>query len=269
MPHLPTDRPLDDVTAELTALLGSIDPLERTDHAYGELARWIRTGVYDDLLAGLGDGMSAGLEVGLGEIDTDTIFRRSWSARLMADCVARENAIQALPSRQLLIWGDRVATWFVRERDLRGHVEGKGPALAVSHGADAIAELARSPHFGLPELTVLLDVLADRSLLPTGTRFVSGEPDRLARATIAILGRDVVPMSILEPWVARLANGAIAIDPAGAAACRSFNTQSYLRALHLQVSLGAPGAGRPGVRSDLLLVLVEALRETNRELRAS
>jgi hypothetical protein len=210
--------------------------------------------------------MSAGLEVGLGESDTDTVFRRSWSARLMADCIARENAIQALPARQLLIWGDRVATWFVRERDLRGHVDKKGPALAISHGADAIAELASSPHFGLPELTVLLDVLADRSLLPTGTRFVSGEPDRLARATIAILGRDVVPMSILEPWVARLANGAIAIDPAGSAACRSFNTQSYLRALHLQVTLGA---ARPGVRSDLLLVLVEALRETNRELRAS
>jgi hypothetical protein len=266
MPHLPTDRPLDDVTAELTALLGSIDPLERTDHAYGELARWIRTGVYDDLLAGLGDGMSTGLEVGLGETGTDTVFRRSWSARLMADCIARENAIQVLPERQLLIWGDRVATWFVRELDLRGHVDGKGPALALSHGADAIAELARSRHFGLPELTVMLDVLADRTLLPTGTRLVSGEPDRLAHATVAILARDVVPMSILEPWVARLANGAIAMDPTGTAACRSFNTQSYLRALHLQVSLGA---ARPGVRSDLLLVLVEALRETNRELRAS
>jgi hypothetical protein len=267
MTPMPTDRPLDDVTAELTALLGSVDPFERTDQAYGELARWIRTGVYDDLLAGLGDGMSTGLEVGLGENGTDTVFRRSWSARLMADCVARENAIQVLPDRQLLVWGDRVATWFVRESDLRGHVEGKGPALALSHGADAIAELARSRHFGLAELTVLLDVLADRTLLPTGTRLVSGEPDRLARATIAILSREVVPMSILEPWVARLANGAIAIDPAGQAACRSFNTQSYLRALHLQVSLGTPGSGRPGVRSDLLLVLVEALRETNRELR--
>jgi hypothetical protein len=266
MTPLPTDRPLDDVTAELTALLGSADPVERTEQSYRELARWIRTGVYDELLAGLGDGMSTGLEVGLGESGTDTVFRRSWSARLMADCIARENVIRVLPARQLLIWGDRVATWFVRESDLRGHVESKGPALALAHGADAIGELARSTHFALPELTVLLDVLADRTLLPTSTRLVSGEPDRLARATLAIIGRDIVPMSILEPWVARLANGAIAMDPAGPAAGRSFNTQSYLRALHLQLSLGA---ARPDVRSDLLLVLVEALRETNRELRAS
>lgn len=252
------------MTAELTGLLGSPDPDTRIQRAYRELSHWIRTGVYDDLLPGLGDGMATGLEIGLGEEGTDTVFRRSWSAKLMADCLARENDLQLLPGRQVLMWGDRIATWLVRERDLRGQVDGKGPALALSHGADAVAELALSSHFGVPELTVLLDVVADRLLLPTGVRLVSGETDRLARATIAILARDIVPLNILEPWVSRLANGAVAVDPVGSAAGRAFNTQSYLRALYLQVSLGK---SRPGVRSDLLLVLVEALRETNRELR--
>lgn len=252
------------MTAELTGLLGSTDPDVRIRRAYRELSHWIRTGVYDDLLSGLGDGMATGLEIGLGQDGTDTVFRRSWSAKLLADCLARENERQLLPGRQILVWGDRVATWLVRERDLRGHVEGKGPALALAHGADALAELALSSSFGVPELTVLLDVVADRLLLPTSTRLVSGEPDRLARATVALLSRDLVPLGILEPWVARLANGALAVDPVGTAAARAFNTQSYLRALYLQVSLGA---ARPGVRSDLLLVLVEALRETNRELR--
>lgn len=256
---------MDDLTAELTRLLGSTDPRERTLHAYRQLSGWIREGAYDDLLAALGDGMAIGLDVGLGQVESDTVFRRSWSVKVLADCIARDNGAQLLSSRQLLLWGDRVATWFVRERDLRGHVEGKGPALAVSHGADAIAELSRSAHFGLPELTVLLDVIADRLLLPTGARMVAGEPDRLARATVTLLARDLVPLGILEPWVARLANGAVAVDPDGAVACRAFNTQSYLRALYLQV---AHGPVRPGVRSDLLLVVVEALRETTPELRA-
>lgn len=261
---LPTDRPLDDLTAELTRLLGSTDPRERIQKAYRQLAEWTREGAYDGVLAGLGDGMATGLEVELGQSGTDTVFRRSWSVKVLADCLARDNEAQLLSSRQLLLWGDRIATWFVRERDLRGHVEGKGPALAVSHGADAVAELARSPHFGLPELTVLLDVIADRLLLPTGMRLVSGEPDRLARATVAVLARDLVPLGILEPWVARLANGAVAVDPEGAVACRAFNTQAFLRALYLQV---AHGPVRPAVRSDLLLVVVEALRETTPELR--
>ncbi|TCJ31174.1 DUF2785 domain-containing protein [Nocardioides jejuensis] len=261
---LPTDRPLDDLTAELTRMLGSTDARVRSQQAYRPLAGWIAEGAYDDVLVGLGDGMATGLEVGLGQSDTDTVFRRSWSAKVLADCIARDNATGLLTAQQLLLWGDRVATWLVRERDLRGHVDGKGPAMAIAHGADAIADLARSVHFGLPEMTVLLDVIADRLLLPTGHRLVTGEPDRLARATVAVLTRDLVPLGLLEPWVARLANGAVAVDPEGAVACRAFNTQSFLRALYLQV---AHGPVRPAVRSDLLLVIVEALRETTPELR--
>ena len=68
---VPTDRPLADLTAELTTMLGSTDPVERDEFAYPILATWISEGVYDDLLAGLGDGMAAGLTQGLGEVDTD------------------------------------------------------------------------------------------------------------------------------------------------------------------------------------------------------
>ena len=64
---VPTDRSLPDLTAELTTMLGSTDPVERDEIAYPILATWISEGVYDDLLAGLGDGMAAGLVRGLGE----------------------------------------------------------------------------------------------------------------------------------------------------------------------------------------------------------
>jgi len=63
--EVPTDRPLDDLTAELTSMLGSPDPALRDRTAYETLATWVVRGVYDDLLAGLGDGMAMGLEVGL------------------------------------------------------------------------------------------------------------------------------------------------------------------------------------------------------------
>ena len=69
---VPTDRPLADLTAELTRLLGDADPQLRDGLALPALATWVERGVYDDLLRGLGDGMAAGLRVGLGERDTDT-----------------------------------------------------------------------------------------------------------------------------------------------------------------------------------------------------
>ena len=59
---------------------------------------------------------------------------------------------------------------------------------------------------GRLELTVLLDVIADRLLEPTRSRLVHGEDDRFAAATLCILRRDLVGMEVLEPWVARLAD---------------------------------------------------------------
>ena len=151
----------------------------------------------------------------------------------------------------------------VRPRaDLRGWVPDKGWAHAIAHGADAIGVLARSAAFDVPELTVLLDVLADRLLLPTEQLFVSGEPDRMAAATLQVLHRNLVPLAVLEPWVGRLANtGAASAD--SDTFPTSHNVQAFLRALHLQLVLGPQ---RPAVRSDLLLVLVDALRVTNAAL---
>src|SRR5215213_8933286 len=159
---VPADRPLADLTAELTTMLGDADPYLRDGIAYPTLATWVSDGVYDDLLGGLGDGMAAGLAVGLGEQGTDTVFRRSFSVLVLAACIERHNGHGAGTDDSMIRWGDRVAGWFVRERDLRGYVDGKGWAHAVAHGADALGALAGAASFGPLELTVLLDVIADR-----------------------------------------------------------------------------------------------------------
>lgn len=259
---VPDDRPLDDLTAELTRMLGDPDPELRDGTAYPTLATWVERGVYDDLLTGLGDGMAAGLAVGLGEAEGDGIFRRSFSALVLGECISRDNDRPLVPGGKILEWGDRLATWLLRERDLRGFVPGKGWAHAVAHGADALGTLAGSPHVQQPELTVILDVVADRLVVRVDRLFSNGEPDRLAQAVLQVLRRDVVPLQVLEPWVARLAATASARssyddrDPHLAGG----NAEAFLRALYLQLALGPRP---PAVRSDLLLVVVDALRSTN------
>jgi hypothetical protein len=258
---VPDDRPLAELTAELTTMLGSPDPHMRDGLAYPTLATWIDRGVYDDLIVGLGDGMAAGLTVGIGEEGTDSVFRRSFSVLVLAECIDRDNEQGLVPGAKLLDWGDRIASWYLRERDVRGFVPGKGWAHAVAHGADAIGVLARSPHFGRNELTVLLDVIGDRVLASVEQPFAHGEPDRMALATMTVLRRNVVPLSVVEPWVARIEAGAVrstssATDPFLPTA----NPEAFLRALHLQLAI-APNP--PEVRPDLLLVVMSALRATN------
>ena len=258
---VPDDRPLAELTTELTGMLGSLDPVLRDDLAYTVLATWIDRGVYDDLLIGLGDGMATGLRVGLGESQSDTVFRRSFSALVLAECIARDTAAGLVPAAKVLQWGDHVATWLVRERDVRGFVPGKGWAHTVAHGADALGVLGSSPRLGTPELTVLLDVLADRLLMPAERPLENGEPDRLARATLMLLRRDLIPVGVVEPWLRRIQETADPLaqptqDRWGAA----INAESYLRALHLQLTLAA---APPADRADLLLVLLDVLRVTN------
>jgi hypothetical protein len=189
------------------------------------------------------------------------VFRRSFSALVLAECVARDNARSLLPDGKILEWGDRISGWLVRERDVRGFVPGRGWAHALAHGADAIAVLAESTHFGLNELTVLLDVIADRILEPTPAPLCAGEPDRLARATMTVLRRRLVPLRMIEPWLARITTAAMTPVPAGQDPfLTTANPEAFLRALHLQIAL----APEPiGVRADLLLAVMDALRTTN------
>ncbi|CAM3472119.1 DUF2785 domain-containing protein [Nocardioides dubius] len=264
--EVPADRPLKELTAELTAMLGSSDPGRRDHTAFEVLAAWTARGVYDDLLSGLGDGMAAGLDQGLGERHTDTVFRRTFSARMLAVCLERDNAQHLLAGAQVLTWGDHLASWLLREQDLRAHVPTRGWANALGYGADALGALADSPHFGLPELTVLLDVLAERLLLPGDGAVLNGEPDRLAAAAMRIVQRDLVPAAVLEGWVARIALGSrpeahSPSDPYG----RALLPQAFLRSLYLRLTLSRR---RPSTRADLLLALVDGLRSSNPDLDA-
>ena len=258
---VPTDRSLADLTSELTAMLGDTDPRLRDGIAYDVLATWVSEGVYDDLLQGLGDGMAAGLMIGIGERGTDTVFRRSFSALILGECVTRDNKRHVVPPDTILRWGDRAAGWLVRERDVRGFVPGKGWAHAVAHGADVLAALAQSDAVGRLELTVLLDVIADR-VLSEADRLLHGEDDRLAHATLQILRRDRVGLEVVEPWLARLAQKARPdFDRQGDPYAVAGNVQAFLRALHLQLAL-APNP--PARRADVLLTLIEQLKQVNR-----
>ena len=254
--RVPDDRPLDEMTADLTRMLGDPDPDVREAIAHPTLAAWITDGVYDDLLTGLGDGMCAGLDVGLGGTGDDRVLRRSGSARVLGHCIERDTEASLLDRDTVLRWGDHLAGWLLRERDLRETGPSARLGTAVAHGAVALAALVRSPRLGKMELVVLLDVLADRVLCPGDLR--ADDLDRLADAGLAVIRRDLVPLELLEPWVARVATAAA--DQEGAVAG---NAQGFLRSVHLQMALGTP---QPAVRSDLLLVLIDHLRATNPSL---
>ena len=263
---VPAEEPLADLTAELTVMLGSPDPHAREDLATSTLGAWISDGVYDALLHGLGDGLAAGLRIGVGEDGTDTVFRRTACARLLGACLERDTRTSLVGPDTVLRWGDELLSWFVRERDLRGHVPDRGGAHALVHGADALRALSESPSLGEPELTAVLDVLADRLTVSTRHRLRHLEADRMARCVLAVLCRDLVAEEVVEQWLARLVDLTHGHDGDGLLAPTAENAQTFLRAVHLQLALGAPA---PRARADLLLAVLAALRASNRDVLRS
>lgn len=253
--RVPADRPLAELTSELVSMLGDSDPHLRDDIAASTLVAWIDTGVYDDLLEGLGDGMAAGLTVGLGTTASDAVFRRCLSARVLTACIRRENQRDLLGADPVLRWGDRIMSWYVRERDLRETVPGKGHAGSAGRGAAALRELTRSPHLARLELTVVLDVIADRVTAPTEFRLGLSELDGQAAATQSLLRRDALPIDLLDPWATRLVEAALA-ETTGAAVAE--NIAGFVRALYVHLTL-APKP--PACRADLLLTLVAAIKQ--------
>jgi len=70
-----------------------------------------------------------------------------------------------------------------------------------------------------------------------------------------------VPLRVIEPWLARIAAAATDQGPEGHDPfLTTGNPEAFLRALHLQVALAPEPVG---VRADLLLSIVDALRTTN------
>lgn len=269
--RVPHGAALNDLTTELVAMLGDPDPRVRDDIACSILTTWTNEGVYDDLLGGLGDGLLHGLRVGIGENGTPSVLRRSLSAMVLAGVVRRDNSVQVLSSTTILTWADRTVTWLLAERDLRDWASEIGWVQPIAHGADLIGALVTSRYFSRDELTVLLDVIAERLLTETNYRLVSGECDRLAYATMSLLHRNLITVDVLETWLERIAaSWAKPLEPGQRETAVRANCIAYARALHLQLLLGVTGTptqeiiGKPGAtptcRPDLLIALQRALR---------
>ncbi|MGK2875940.1 MAG: DUF2785 domain-containing protein [Nocardioides sp.] len=255
--ELDPHRPLGEVTADLTRMLGDTDPEVRLSTGLATLQHWLRQGVYDDLLGGLGDGMASGLRHGLGEAGTATVLRRAASALVLADAIDRDNAKPLIGGPKALDWGDRLATWLLRERDLRAEVPGAGRADAIACGARALASLANSPHLQRNELAVVLDVLADRALAEVDLLLSTVAIDELASACLAVLGRGQTDAEALHAWLARVTGVA-----SNATGPTSVNAEAFVRALFVRASVGKRAGEH---RADMLLTLVDSIRSTARD----
>ena len=223
---------------ELEGYLASPDPARRDVVAYEVLDHWIGKQVLAEsdvrALAGrLAQNLRGPLDV------PDGVFRRSFSALMLASIVARDVATPVLGDAERRAILAAARDYAHRETDLRGHTGERGWAHAAAHTADLLAQLAKLPSLGDDDRAVILDAVAGFVLRRHGQVLYHGEDSRLGVAVVAA-ARAGIAQPALAAWLAAMKAAATdrmghAFDPGQYAAIR--NARNLLFTLFVQVSV--------------------------------
>lgn len=263
---LPQGEWVAELTPELLSWLGSTDAELRDEFSYGILRAWIERHQFKpDQLRSMAVQMTANLQIGLGEVSTDSVFLRTYSALVLMEIVAYDNGNPFLDPPEVSDLLDAALDYLRQECDLRGYVIGPGWANAIGHTADLLMMLSRSPHLDAAALERILDAIADKLLAPAPVVFVQHEDERLAYAVLNALRRDLVGWPHLRAWLERFTG------PPGRDSWRSSfsdeeeasaraNVTGFLRSLYFQTLLTeAPPPGAP----EVLEAIIETLKRSD------
>ncbi|ADB29697.1 hypothetical protein Kfla_0576 [Kribbella flavida DSM 17836] len=217
---VPTDRPLPELVAELSAMLRSPDPVQRDSQAYSILATWIGAGALGpELLHALGDEMVERF----GDPETQA---RTF-APLILDAIVSAGVFE--PS-----WVPPFERWYVAEEDLRGHDPKLGWLHAVAHGADLLGALGQFPAV---EPVEMLRLGIGRLLTPTEYVWRDLEDDRLGYALAVTLTRADLTETDATGWLDPAARALVGYPPDGPRPEVS-NTLRTLRVVYVLVDQG-------------------------------
>lgn len=237
---VPSDRPLAELLAELSAMLRSPDPAVRDRQAYSTLATWIGRGVL-----GKNELRALGAEMAARFADPE-IQARTFAPLILASIVSVGVFEPA--------WVPPFERWYVAEEDLRGYDEKLGWLHAVAHGSDLLGALALIPAV---EPLRMLELGIGRLLTPTEYVLRDLEDDRLGSALAATLTRTDLTEADAVAWLEPAIRGVVLGGDDPGIRPEVSNTLRTLRMVYLLVDRGLP---LPGAKDPVAVMHRDAIR---------
>jgi hypothetical protein len=241
---------------ELSGYLRSPDPELRDEFAYQITVAWMyrdKRLSKDEVQILLREWM-ANLRSGLGEVGTDSVLLRSFSALELSVIAALDNEKGVLDAADFAALVSAGIEYMNGERDLRGYEPQQGWFHATAHTADLLKFLGRNRRLSVADQGKILDAIASK-LRADGHVFAFGENERMASAVRSLLQRPDLDHARFETWLARFPQQSKALlersplDPAGFAELQ--NSKDLLRSLYVQLSLA--GQAGPGTQAASVL----------------
>jgi Protein of unknown function (DUF2785) len=194
----------------LSQLVASPDPVLRDDLCYTILVDWMykKHLLPPAEVRSIAAEWQANLKRDIGSVDTDAVFRRSFSA-LMLSVVAALAVQDDKPGEPRFFdpTADDVHAllgsaleYLQAERDVRGYDPQKGWMHSAAHTADLLKFLARNQHVTPADQRTMLDAIG-RKMREAPVVFTHGEDERFARAVLAIVKRSDFDQQAFIAWL--------------------------------------------------------------------
>jgi Protein of unknown function (DUF2785) len=246
---LPDGHDLEQLTNELLGFLSSSDPELRDEFGFSILGNWIyvRHLYSPERLRSMVSSLKAGLQVGLGESGTDTVFVRSFSTLIHAVIVDYDLEHSFLTAAELSELLEDTLEYFRLEQDWRGYVTAQGWAHSVAHTADVLAGLAKNPNVDAAGLEQILQAIATKLTTVDSPVLAHHEGSRLAVAAHNVIARGILKPSLLHIWLDSMPD---TLHPrsqqdlergevAARANCEAFLSSLYLLLLKLKMPISS------------------------------
>ncbi len=255
---VPDNYEVAQLTPALMENLGAVE-WELRDYSYMILSSWI-WGWYDrtyysvEELKQLADIAKHNIKIGLGDIESDGVFLRTYSILLLNDLTDFDRQHPYLGEREICDRLELYLTYLEQERDLRGYVSSqKGWAHGIAHVADSLGIISQNTYLQGADLRRLLNAIANKLRQPMSSVYLHSEEERLARAAVSICQQDLLAIEQISSWLKmliepdrRLPSGRfvwddfeqhpwrkILTDPTEQI-CAYRNVQNFLRAFYFQ-----------------------------------
>lgn len=229
---------LSEIIPEMLSHIGSIDSVLRDDLIYSAFGTWIlRYNVINQ--EELRNLLSISLDeqhmlYQIGEENTDSVFRRSFSVLLLPLLLITHRSHPFLSAPEIHQIKEKLLYYLGNEKDRRGFVREKGWAHAIAHAADALDDLAQCSELNKSDLAEILEAIHNVICIKD-TVYIYGEDERIVTAVIAIIKRELFSEKEIAQWIQSFADSALLIKTAPERHMIRANVKNFLQSLYFRL----------------------------------
>jgi|CXWL01.1.fsa_nt_gi hypothetical protein len=236
--HLSENDDLSEIIPDMLNHIGSTDSYLRDDLIYSAFGTWILeyNAINPELLRGILPKIlnEQHMLYNIGEQNTDSVFRRSFSVLLLPLLLIAHRSQPYLTSPEIQQIKEKLLYFLGNEKDLRGFVSGKGWAHSIAHAADALDDLAQCSELNKTDLAEILEAIRNVICIKD-IGYIHGEDERNVTAVIAIFKRELLSEIEITQWIQSFAEDMLSVKSMPEKHIIRSNVKNFLQSLYFRL----------------------------------